>query len=136
MNRPLLLIGVPVALATVGIVVVVSVLLSRRDRASPRPDVATDRGGQPVGQATDRIGGPVGPSRSHGQKSYRLDPSTGFAGRDLTRLTEGKIHRFVEGIDPSPRDLSDEEAASLNDLWATTVLRKGIFPKDIVEILM
>src|SRR5262249_35013405 len=41
----------------------------------------------------------------------------------------------VEGVDSVPRDMTDAEMRALNDPWATTVLRKGIFPKDIVEIL-
>jgi hypothetical protein len=46
------------------------------------------------------------------------------------------IRRFVEGVDPEPKPMGDEEvAAELNDPWATIILRKGTFPASVEDAL-
>jgi hypothetical protein len=70
---------------------------------------------------------------------YRLQPSSPPPANG-TRLAPHKVHAFVEGIDTDAREMEDSEVKTLNDLWATQVLRPLIlqrrnFPKDIVEIL-
>jgi hypothetical protein len=48
----------------------------------------------------------------------------------------GQIHRFIDGIDPAPAAMTDEEVAhELNDPFATLLLRKGTFPTTVHEVL-
>lgn len=49
---------------------------------------------------------------------------------------ERQIHRFIVGLDKVPRPMTDEEVASeLNDPFATRVLRQGVFPTTVHEVL-
>jgi hypothetical protein len=51
-------------------------------------------------------------------------------------LAAGQIHRFIDGIDPSPVVMTDEEVAhELNDPFATLLLRMGTFPTTVHEVL-
>ncbi len=73
-------------------------------------------------------------TQSKDRKGYRLDPSNALADSTQARLTTRTILRFLEGVDAEPRDLTIEEVRQLSDSWAVNVLRKGTFPRDIVEI--
>ena len=47
-----------------------------------------------------------------------------------------QLNRFVEGIDAAEKSMpAAEAAAQLNDPWGAQVLRKGIFPASIDEVL-
>src|SRR3954454_7223585 len=47
-----------------------------------------------------------------------------------------KIHRFVHGVDDKARGMTDDEIATeLNDPFALLLLRKGVFPATVIEVL-
>jgi hypothetical protein len=51
-------------------------------------------------------------------------------------LEAERIHRFVQGIDPEPRAMTDDEVAQeLNDPFAARLLRRGTFPTTLEEII-
>jgi len=54
----------------------------------------------------------------------------------LAVADEGSIVRFIVGLDPSPRPMSAAELEDLlNDPLATLLLRRGIFPRTLAEVL-
>jgi hypothetical protein len=60
-----------------------------------------------------------------------------FAGVEGAEPEAGKrIHRFIQGLDDKARVMSDDEVASeLNDPFARLLLREGVFPQNLEEIL-
>jgi hypothetical protein len=46
-----------------------------------------------------------------------------------------KIQRFLQGVDASTTPMDAAEIAKLNDPWALSVLRKDVFPKDLMTAL-
>jgi hypothetical protein len=61
---------------------------------------------------------------------------TAFVDVDPDALEGERIHRFVMGIDDGVREMSDEDIADeLNDPFGLLVLRKGVFPTTLKEIL-
>lgn len=60
-----------------------------------------------------------------------------FAGVEGAEAEEREqIHRMVLGIDERPRPMTDDEVATeLNDPFALLLLRQGIFPQNLEEIL-
>lgn len=60
-----------------------------------------------------------------------------FSGAVIDDITdEQQIQRFIVGVDTTPRAMTEEEiAAELEDPFAVRVLRKGVFPTTVHEVL-
>jgi hypothetical protein len=56
------------------------------------------------------------------------DESCAVFGRLDGNLDPKKIHRFIVGLDATPRPMTADEAKELGDPFATLLLRNGIFP--------
>jgi hypothetical protein len=65
---------------------------------------------------------------------FRNSPQgkTFFAAPSCPPIASGKIHRFVDGIDACLTTMSDADTGrQLNDAFATSLLRKGLFPANV-----
>ena len=69
-------------------------------------------------------------------KNFSIKPSIFFDGNDKI-LSEPKSHvmRFIVGLDAHPRPLEFEEIKNLNDSFADLILKKGLNPLTLNEIL-
>lgn len=65
---------------------------------------------------------------------FRNSPQgkTFLAAPSCPPIVSGKIHRFVDGIDTCLTPISDADTGrQLNDAFATSLLRKGLFPTNV-----
>jgi len=116
------------------LLIVSSLLLSCQPSVDPTAPMDSPLSPLPTAEVPTEETSTEDETKAYGEDRLLL-PMSASAGLEASE-TEHQFFRLIEGLDNELITMSEEEVEQqLNDPWATYVLKRGVFPTSLEEIL-